>query len=133
MKGSDRCRSHADGPPPNAQGATPGNNNRKTHGLYSRYFHDDDIAALAAVAADAGLDDEIALTRVAIRRLAEHIENARGSDDAIALASALFNGAGRVAALLKAQRSLSGDVADGLAGAIGQALDELSNEWGIAI
>lgn len=132
MHGSDYCRSHAPAlPPPNTQGAQPGNSNSKQHGLYSDYFREEDLAALAAVAAETGLDDEIALTRVAIRRLAQRIEQAGDSSEATALAGALFVGTGRVAGLLKAQKSLSGDVADGIAGAIGLALNELANEWGV--
>ena len=39
--------------------------------------------------------------------------------------------ASRLGRLLRDKRALSGEAADGLAGAIGQALDELSTEWGI--
>jgi hypothetical protein len=131
QRGSSYCRSHApNAPPPNARGAEAANANAQRHGLYSHFFHPDDLEALAAVSADSGLDDEIALTRVAIRRLAEYIENAGTTDEAISLAQALFAGAGRVAGLLKTQRSLTGQAADGIAGAIGQALDELGAEWG---
>lgn len=101
--------------------------------MYGRFFHEDEVAALASVAAVEGLDDEIALTRVAIRRLAERIEAAGSTEEAIALAGAMFTGTGRVAGLLKTQRSLSGKSADGITGAIATALNELSNEWGIEL
>ena len=39
--------------------------------------------------------------------------------------------ASRLGRLLRDKRALSGEAADGFAGAIGQALDELSTEWGI--
>jgi plasmid maintenance system antidote protein VapI len=39
--------------------------------------------------------------------------------------------ASRLGRLLRDKRALSGDAADGLAGAIGQVLDELSSEWGV--
>ncbi len=38
--------------------------------------------------------------------------------------------ASRMGRLLRDQRALSGTAADGIAGAIAQALDELSSEWG---
>jgi hypothetical protein len=41
--------------------------------------------------------------------------------------------ASRLGRLLRDRRALSGDAADGISGAIGQALDELSNEWGIPL
>jgi hypothetical protein len=39
--------------------------------------------------------------------------------------------ASRLGRLLRDKRALSGDAADGLAGAISQVLDELSTEWGV--
>jgi hypothetical protein len=39
--------------------------------------------------------------------------------------------ASRLGRLLRDRRALSGDAADGLLGAIAQALDELSTEWGV--
>lgn len=41
--------------------------------------------------------------------------------------------ASRLGRLLRDKRALSGEAADGIAGAISQALDELSNEWGIEL
>ncbi len=41
--------------------------------------------------------------------------------------------ASRLGRLFRDKRALSGEAADGLAGAISQALDELSNEWGIEL
>lgn len=130
MKGSDRCRSHrADLPAPQS-GAPEGNRNRLLHGLYAKYLTDDDLAALATVGADPGLADEIAFTRVVIRRLAELIGEAGSIEQAVSLSSALFTGAGRVAMLLKTQHAISGAAADGLNAAIGHALSELSTIWG---
>jgi hypothetical protein len=41
--------------------------------------------------------------------------------------------ASRLGRLLRDQRALSGDAADGIAGAIAQALDELSTELGVVL
>lgn len=39
--------------------------------------------------------------------------------------------ASRLGRLLRDQRALSGEAADGISGAVAQALDELSNELGV--
>jgi hypothetical protein len=41
--------------------------------------------------------------------------------------------ASRLGRLLRDKRALSGEVVDGMANAINQALDELSSEWGIEL
>ena len=47
------------------------------------------------------------------------------------LLALLGQNASRIGRLLRDQRALSGESADGLLGAIGQALDELSTELGV--
>jgi hypothetical protein len=51
----------------------------------------------------------------------------------IAVAKALTLGTGRVSRLLRDRRALSGEAAEGLAGAIAAALDEISTELGIPL
>ena len=41
--------------------------------------------------------------------------------------------ASRLGRLLRDRRALSGDAADGISGAVAQALDELSNELGVEL
>ena len=133
MPGSDYCRSHQP-EPPNPKGAKPGNQNARKHGAYSAFFDEDDLLALASAATDS-LEDEIAFTRVVCRRLAKQLQTAdfESTEDMIRLADSLFRGTGRIASLLKVQRSISGQAADGIAGAIAQALDELSTEWNVEL
>ena len=52
------------------RGAQPGNNNALKHGFYSRKFRPQENIDLEAITAT-GLQDEIAMIRVAIRRLFE--------------------------------------------------------------
>ena len=73
---SDYCRAHSPDAPPTLAGAPLGNANSRIHGLYAKFMTADDLASLAIVGADATLDDEIAFTRVVIRRLAQMIEPA---------------------------------------------------------
>lgn len=69
VRGSDppACASHAR----LALGGAPaGNLNAATHGFYSPVLRPDELADLVAYADDMSLDDEIALSRVILRRLA---------------------------------------------------------------
>lgn len=107
------------------------------HGFYSSAVHPDELAALVQYSDDMTLDDEIAVARVALRRalaaLSAPKDGEQGRLVALAdfgrLAAVVFAGTSTVARLLRARRALSGDAADGIAGALAQALDELSTEW----
>ena len=89
--------------------------------------------------ASAALDDEIALQRQINERLLSLWDRLEGADAdetpalQVKVAAALTSGTGRVARLLRDQRALSGQAADGLTAAIAHALDELSTEWGVAL
>lgn len=52
-------------------------------------------------------------------------------EDLVRLLQLHGQNASRLGRLLRDQRALSGEAADGIAGAIGAALDELSTQWGI--
>lgn len=79
------------------------------------------------------LSPEIASTRAVLRRLFLLLSEQPDLDPATMarLVPLAFRGALAVAQLLRDQRALSGEAADGIAGAIAQALSELSTEWGI--
>jgi len=91
------------------------------------------------------LDDEIAIARVTLRRIlallsADRVHRMPEGEtvpmtpvDYARLAALLLAGARTVARLLRDKRALSGEAADGIAGAIAQALDELSTELGIKL
>jgi hypothetical protein len=82
-------------------------------------------------AGEATLNGEIAIARAMVRRLLEAVQNGTPSGELVQLAQTCFAGTRAVAGLLRDKRALSGGAADGLMGAIGQALDELSTEWGV--
>jgi len=68
-------------------------------------------------------------------RLTEMID-ATDPDDVrtlVKLFSLHAQNASRMGRLLRDQRALSGQAADGITGAIAQALDELSSEWGVTL
>jgi len=132
MPGSDHCRVHQ-GAAPSLPAAAPGDAQRAMASLYSRFMTDEDVAALARPGTEQALADEIAFTRVVIRRLADLIAEADGVAEATRLAHALFRGTGRVADLLRAQQTLSRQAAEGLMQAVEQALEELGKEWGLEL
>ena len=108
----------------------------RDHGFYSTAVEPDELADLVSYAADMTIDDEIAVVRVALRRALSALNSPDPDSDVSfaldsfgRLAAVIFSGASTVARLLRARRALSGDAADGIAGAISQALDELSTDW----
>jgi hypothetical protein len=85
------------------------------------------------------LDDEIALQRLVNEQLLS-LWASLGRDDKaddgalqVKLAQALTAGTGRVAHLLRDQRALTGEAADGLIGVIAKAVDELNTETGVTL
>jgi hypothetical protein len=96
-------------------------------GFYGKTFSEDELLDVARLAAADGvsLDEEIGLLRVCMRRVLE------ADLDPGKTLQLLVRGLGQLASLVRAQRALSGEAADGLADAIGRALDELSTELGI--
>ena len=107
------------------------------HGFYSSAVAPDELAALVAYSDDMTLDDEIGITRIALRRALKALSAptdppARFAlQDFARLAAVVFQGGRTVARLLRDRRALSGEAADGIAGALAQAIDELSTEWGL--
>lgn len=104
-------------------GAPAGNRNAQRHGFYAKLFTADEITDLAAVAAAEGLDDEIALLRVRIRRAATG-----GAE-----LNAISRACGRLTQMLKAQQVLSGETMDRFQTAMSEVLAELTEELGLSL
>jgi hypothetical protein len=83
---------------------------------------DDEAPDLEAVAAVRGVDDEIALLRMLIRKVAREgdVEATRRAIDTLCRA-------------LKVQYALDGKPADGLSASLARVLDEIGNEMGMAL
>jgi hypothetical protein len=103
--------------------------------FYRIAFSPQEMADLRRLATEEGLDEEIATTRIILRRLLLYLRDNPDLDAATLarLAPLAFRGTQTVAQLLRDQRALSGAASDGIAGAIGQALDELATEWGVEL
>ena len=117
-------------------GGVPGNQNARTHGFYGRILSEQELADLVLYASDLSLDDEIACVRVALRRTLDFVRDAAGTRDgntflrAIAL---IFHGARTVAYLLRLRQELAAKDGDPFQAIMDQALDGLSEEWGIPL
>lgn len=93
----------------------------------------EEVALLVNLALDDGLEDEVAASRVAVQRVMEELREELSPAEFARLAGLVFRGSDTIARLLRAQRELSGDGADGMAGAISEALDGLGDEWGLEL
>ncbi len=122
-----RCAAHggASAPP----GAPVGNKNALKHGFYS---------ATSGLTAEIP-DIDAVLADLYARQLAisEYLINARDEETTVDKLVPVFvlhgQNASRLGRLLRDKRALSGEAADGIAGAIAQALDELSTEFGVKL
>jgi hypothetical protein len=122
-------------------GAPPGNENRLVHGFYSTILRSEDGANLLAYAADTTLDAEIAITRVALRRILGMLLTGATPgpeptpldlQDYARFAGLAFQGANTISRLLRARKDLSWD-SDPLTSAVHQALEEMSEELGMEL
>lgn len=117
-----RCAAHggATGKP----GAPKGNQNAVKHGFYAGY-------TAPGVTIDDVLDDLAAKQRALSDYITARLEDPETDVANIAHLFALHaQTASRLGRLLRDRRAITGDAADGIAGAIGQALDELGSILG---
>ena len=108
-------------------GAKPGNDNRKKHGFYGTIYTLEEAADLVAHALDDSVEDELAITRVAVRRLIEYITQKKDElkpKEMADLMKTLFSGTSTIGRLMRQQKGNTGDL-------IAQALSELGDELGV--
>ena len=111
----------------NPRGAPKGNLNALKHGFYSRLYHISDTAGLNDDDYT-NLEHEITLLRVMIRRTMELADGIVDLREATRVLDALGAAAGRLSALLRAQKSLNegrSKLADDISIAIQQVNAEL--------
>ena len=148
MRGADPplCATHAGRtlhPGPGKRLGPPGGNaNALTHGFYSDIVRDLDTGEPLPAAGAISLDDEIAIVRVALRRLLAMLLSGttpgpvpRRLDalDLARLGGLAFQGARTVARLLQARAELGAAGGGELAAFIDATLDDLSKDWGITL
>lgn len=117
---------------PKARGAPKGNLNALKHGFYSRLFRADETNELADDGSNS-LEHEITLVRVMIRRTMQLADGIDDLKEATRVLDALGVAAGRLANLLRTQKSLKpsrSQVADEISIAIQQVNQELRRKNG---
>jgi hypothetical protein len=117
---------------PNPRGAPRGNLNALKHGFYSRLFRADETSHLADGGSNS-LEPEITLLRVMIRRTMQLADGIDDLKEATRVLDALGAAAGRLANLLRTQKSLKPSrtqVADEISIAIQQVNQELRRKNG---
>ena len=117
----------AGGPPPKRRGAQPGNTNALKHGFYSRRFTPLELRDVPTALAT-GLQDEIVLLRVAMRRVMDLDAGDPNLVEAIRVMTSLGVTATRLAALLRTQQALGLDEASELYATITRAIAEVNEE-----
>lgn len=117
-------------------GAPAGNQNRRTHGFYALDFTEQELADLVAMPEAVELIDELAAARIHLRRLilylSEHFEAITPSTLATLspLVTASLN---TIASLARSHHLIAGNMGEGVAAAIGQALDDLGDLWEVEL
>jgi len=112
------------------RGAQPGNTNALKHGFYSRRFNPLEVDDLDA-ALHEGVEDEIALLRVTIRRVFDLAsEEGEDTETWFKALSTLGLASTRLAGLVRTQKIIQGD-SSSVASALSQALGEVCDELGI--
>ena len=138
IRGSDPplCSAHT----PGKVGAPPGNRNNFIHGFYASTLHPDDLAGLDEGAIDTSLDQEIFLVRLALRRIQLMIVTGvtpgprpqrLDFHDLAHCIRLTFQGTNTLSRLLRVRHDLPGN--DRFMEVMNQALDNLSEEWGIEL
>jgi hypothetical protein len=128
--------------PPRSHGGQPGNQNRLVHGFYRRTLQLEDIVDLDDGAGATDLGAEVLIARVALRRTLAML--CTGTDlgeeprplvleETLRIIALAFQGVRTVARLIAAKRDLDPEDVSAIAQAIGEALDQLSEEWGIEL
>lgn len=124
VRGTDPPRCAVHGGTTRRIGARPGNQNALKHGYYAE----------ADLPENCTIDAVIEVLYQRQLQLDEYIDTIWGSDVGLNELAHLLRihgqNASRLGRLLRDRRALSGDAADGISGAIAQALDELSTELG---
>ncbi len=99
--------------------------------FYSRYYTLEEIADMVGMAMDNTLDDELAATRIAVRRVMQQLKKELTADEYAHMASLIFRGTNTVARLLRIKRSLSKEMESDFEAGIGEALNSVGDEVGL--
>ena len=96
--------------------------------FYEPTYTLEEVADLISLKMEEGVEDELTAVRIAIRRTLLKMEAELDAAEFAIMAALIFKGSSTVAHLLRTRRAISGQAADGLLGAIAQAIQELGIE-----
>ena len=99
--------------------------------FYSPTYTLEEIADMVGLAMDDTLDDELAATRVAVRRVMQQLQEELSADEYAHMAGIIFRGTNTVARLLRINKALSKEMDAQFAAGIGEALDYLGGDFGL--
>ena len=102
-------------------------------GFYDTAYTLQEVADLVNLAMNDSLGDEITAVRIATRRTLLKLEEDLETAEFLKLVDQVHKGANTVANLLRAQRAISDQAANGLLKAIAQVIQELATEKAWAI
>ena len=100
-------------------------------GFYSSTYTLKEIADMVGLAMDDTLDDELAASRIAVRRVMQQLHEELSADEYAHMAGIIFRGTNTIARLLRVNRELSEEMDTQFAAGIGEALDMIGPEIGI--
>jgi hypothetical protein len=101
--------------------------------FYNSSYTLEEIADLVGLAMDDSLEDELAATRIAIRRVLQQLKEELSPDEYAHMAGIIFRGTNTVARLLRVQNALSKEADQVIATWIGEVLDSLGGDFGLAL
>lgn len=117
-------------PAPRKRGGQPGNKNRLKSGFYARTWKTSETNGLDQLVMD-GLDEEVMLLRVYIRRLVETNQENVDLKTLQGLVRTLSVACQTILRMLKAQSEIRGNGDSELRRAIDQAIHEITHEMGV--
>jgi hypothetical protein len=100
-------------------------------GFYGRCYTLEEVADMVGLAMDDTLDDELAATRIAVRRVMQQLKKELTADEYAHMASLIFRGTNTVARLLRIKRSLAKEMDSDFETGIGEALDGVGEDLGL--
>ena len=112
---------------PRRRGAPPGNLNALKHGFYSHLFRKIELGDLQALPLE-GLQDEIGMLRVLIRRVMELAQDVQDLDQALRLLNTLSLATANLSRLVKTQHLISTDFSE-FDATVDDVISELVENW----
>jgi hypothetical protein len=123
-------------------GVPEGNQNRLVHGFYATAVHPEELADLTSYACNPTLVAEIAITRIALRRIFGMLVTGQTpgpnprpleAHDYARFVGLAFQGAGTISRLLRTNHAVGGDKPSEFERMMDAALDQLSTQWGLEL